>query len=785
MTIYEGAFLNTETNLDNESIQQVYVVRIYDTESPVNDNPYNVRYRLATNMDGTQDVFITMDPLPESITAAYFGYMGDEWTDVEINLSGPTRITIPEGDWKYSFLADDTRYEFAKNEVIELEMAGKPIVISTVDNDEDKFTPVKSKQVEISIFSSNTVQAANFAEGGDNRFYVEVESQVEGIIFMGWLSISDLQQDFMPDPNTIILTATDGLGFLKEEPLVNAEGLNPIGIHRIIDFLSWVLLRTGLQLDIKACMNIREETATVLNDDTTGEGHFYVHEYLDAKTFEDEIGVSEDCLTVLEKILGENSFITQYKGKWVILRIDELEAGHEYNFTRFDYTGEYIEKTTETYVKEIGVEYLMGFMNEDALVTYQRPFKSIIEKFNYEYPEELICNLEFERGEFVENLPDEPNEDGLLEQVKKFTLDCWEWQTRTAGSFIYDNFGGSPLPSSDVYVKKFYYDDAETHKELVIKAAAGSGAGVTYVQSSLLPVYYKDKIELAASVFYSNIGSSSGYLNSPVLVALFADNGDIYWWRGYNVATPNDPGQWVKIPSGNLLTNGTWYVGAAIDDPPLDMSFISPPVPVSGKLQIFLINEYGEEVNAHYYGVDITIKPYINGSYKRYTGQSNVVSSDNDHIKAVRETEVFITDAPRIAMKGSILILNEGGDATLPGQFYDAANFPAGPPDQENLMPFGKLQAFDVWNQFNRVFRLFEGTIDRTDSTTQLPDILHKYILRDINRNTTDGDQYRIFQLLHYEMDLHLCEWDCFLAEVFNTAVEKNYEGHELKYVTK
>lgn len=81
--------------------------------------------------------------------------------------------------------------------------------------------------------------------------------------------------------------------------------------------------------------------------------------------------------------------------------------------------------------------------------------------------------------------------------------------------------------------------------------------------------------------------------------------------------------------------------------------------------------------------------------------------------------------------------------------------------------------------------RKFEATVDRTDSTTQIPDILHKYILQDVNENTTDGVNYRIFQLLHYEMDLHLCEWGCFLHECLNTAVPKVYEGETFKYITE
>jgi len=865
-TLYEGAFLNIETTPEpaNESVQQLIKVRLFDTETPVDTPPYNFRFIVINNGDGTQTVKVFSDAFTDPTAEIYFGYDNAGWIDTALNLNGKTSFTIPQGDWDYSILvASDSgapRYEFAAAETIELELAETPVTISVIDNAEDKFTPVKSKQAEIQIHSSDAIGIETFADGGDNRFFVIIETQAEGVIFMGWLSVSDLQEDFMPNPNVITLTATDGLGFLEDEDLLNFEGETPQDKHQIIDFLAWALAPTGLMLDIKACMNIRETTAVPLVSDADGSGHLYKFIYLDAKTFEKEIGTCEDCLTVLEKILGENSFLTQYRGKWIILRPDEMETGHEYYFTRFNYLAAWVENTNETYSKNIGVGLPLSWANDNALLSLDRPYKQVIERFNFRYPQELLCNIDYDRGEFVEDLPDEVNPDGVTEQVKKYTLDCWSALSRTVDLPAWDNFGDGPLPGSDTYVKKFYIDGNETHRELVIKAAPGAGPPFSYVQSSPVEVSAGDKISLQVSLFFDNIGALTGYNNSPVLVGLFATDGTIYWWQQFNVLIPDLIPIWNLLPPANTIF--PWYLGAAIENPPLDMSFTSPPVPKPGRVYVFLSNEQGEEVQAHFGQPNLDIIPFINGGYQRYTGQTNAVSQTSPKIKAVREKEVYITDAPRVAMKGAMLKPGSGleiysgtasfgvlgqfeidgnfvglfpigilisvtgsgsnditgriidtnysiiGDLTtvytdadtvieigasitvtettyqLAGPYYNAALLPSGP-GPADTMPFGKLQSFDIWNQFNRVMRTFEGTVDRTDSASQMPDLLHKYIMQDIDANTTNGGtQYRIFMLLHYEMQLFLCEWAAFFHEVFNTAVAKSYETAEFKYIS-
>lgn len=848
MTIYEGGFVNTETNVANENIQQLIIIRLFDTETVVTD-AHNTLYRVASNGDGTQAVFITWDATGST---ASFGYNNGAWVDTEIDLSGSATITIPEGDYTYSILVDAVRSELSEGETIDLEMGETPLRYLVDDEDEDKFTPVKSKRVEIQIHSSDVIDISVFADGGDNRWYTETETAIEGIIFKGFLSISDLEQEFMPDPNIILLTATDGLGFLNDEPLVNFDNETPTGVYPIIKFLTWALAKTGLSLDIKACMNIREQFAVPLVSDDSGVGHFYTHEHIDAKTFEDEVGTCIDCKTVLEYILGENSFLKQYKGKWIIVRVDEMETGHEYYFTRFDHTGTWVENTEETYTKDIGVDLPLSFMNDDAVVSLERPYKKIITSFNFNYPEEIVCNIDLERG-----AGDEPDPTAPTETIE-YEPECIGFYANTFNGTTWVD--GSPQSGSRGDLVKIFEYGYEKERYLVAEHEDVVGDDlVHYFKFTPIDVSEFDKINLTFDFKLDVDGFTS--LNPGQVTIVPNDGSDPWFWE---LDTNSNVNQWVQratITTNPWSTNLRWQ--GTNSDEWQSVGEESRPAPASGKLYIRIGTNFNVFAPFFFININIELSPFVNGSYKVYTGQTHSVSIGNDKIKAVRETEVFISDAPRTAMKGCLLKEGVGneiyagiadfgnfGDIQIDGNvegsfpigtkitvsgsasnnitatitdtnysligdlttittdgtttseinasitvtevvfvltegFYNAAKLTAGPTGITDISPYGQIQAFDVWNQFNRVMRTFEGKIDRTDSGSELPDLLHKYILRDISGNTTDGlEQYRIFQLLHFEMDMHLCEWDAFFHEVFNTDNEKEYTGHEFKYLT-
>ena len=143
----------------------------------------------------------------------------------------------------------------------------------------------------------------------------------------------------------------------------------------------------------------------------------------------------------------------------------------------------------------------------------------------------------------------------------------------------------------------------------------------------------------------------------------------------------------------------------------------------------------------------------------------------NGETRDIKEEQVFISDSPKKLFKGALLIDN-GTDFVTTNRFYNAAV--AG----SSVMPYGQIQLFDNWNQLNRVMVYFDGTVDKTDP---LPDLMDKFTLTDINQLTTG----RIFILLHYEMDNHLCEWTTYFIEVANSGIVKVTTGSNFKYITE
>lgn len=547
-----------------------------------------------------------------------------------------------------------------------------------------------------------------------------------------------------------------------------------------------VSVNTGFVGVIGADVNFTIEADVVTTfTDMSSDEHIY-QQFLDAKTFEESIGVSENCYDVIRKILGFDCFITQYNGEWWICRIDEYAANPLY-VTRFDENGDFVDRYTEGSLnKNIGFNQTHWLSNERTNILPTRPIGFAKLTYNFENPIELMCNQDFDRGDFIEDLPDETNADGVTEQVKKYELDCWDYLSRLGGGAfnVFANYNQAPLPSADMYVKRFYFFNAETHRELVIKAAPGSGAGVPYIQSSGVKVSYKDVINLSVSVFYSNIGGGSGYFNSPVLVGLFSDTDPdvVYWWKAYNVVSPNDPQTWVlssvtslAIPTGSVYP---WYVGANVEDPPLNMSFTSPPLPVSGTLRVFLINEYGDEYNAHYSIPNLSVNPFINGSYQTYKGRYDKVTRDEDGYLAKVEGEVFISDAERELFKGAMFFLN---DTTykLTSKWYNAALFSLGSPtDNTFIKPYGKHQVFSVWNQYRLANIIFQFQFQGFGS--DIPSLVHKFSTTDVSWASVN----RYFLMLTKEADLFLCEMTGTLEQVYHTIEQKDYESpHEFKYI--
>lgn len=559
----------------------------------------------------------------------------------------------------------------AENDLIEVELetADAPVVLQTVDNSEDKFTPIKSKSCKLRVFTNDEVNAMTFAGGGDQQYKVEIAVGSESdIIFTGWLSISDLGQTFQPDPNVLELIATDGIAFLRDLPLSDNEGRYLTGPHPLVKYISWCLQKTGLELPIWIEMNLLEISATY----DVAADHFYNMLYINAQTFETSIGELENCFSVLEKILKEFCDISQQKNVWFIRSTDE--AGYAIKrVCKFNYLGEPIAFDYPLLVKDIGANYDIAFMNDDARLSLQRPYKAVHHTFDYNYPAEIVQNIDFERGKVV-SAPDPTaaNSTGVYRPEG--------WVLARAG----DGTAGGWL---DLYqqagargelIKEFEYG-YEKERYFVVEHEDVPGTDfIHYLKSTPFYVQKGDKLQISVDVGQD---TNLGFIN-PVHVWLEADNSYYTWY--YDATTPSSIiNEWVSKPkpltaaiASNPFTQ-QWRLsmdGAldATDELPKYTNISSElEVPANGRIWVRLTANANITAPIYFNNLSINLTPRINGSYAKYKGQQHTSEQQVDNM-AVRNETVYVSDALRIEMKGALL-LTELGDTLYNGNAIFAA----------------------------------------------------------------------------------------------------------------
>lgn len=759
MKIYRGEYKDIETDLNNANIQVTKRIDIIDG----NSNPYNIAYTsqvIGPNIEFT----FTFDPLPAAATSTAIGYSSDgglTWASNTGGVISPRVLTLPFAAYIFTFTihlpSGNIIYNF-EDEIVPLEMTDNPVRDIVIDNDEDKFTPIRSRQLEINIYSSNTVKINSFSQGGDNSY--KVNYYVDSVLnFTGFLSLGDLQSEFLPDPNVISLVAVDGLGFLKDIPLTDFNGDTPVTENPILDYLLIALSKTGLELNLSATFNIREVTALSLDGDATGAGHFFKFCYLDAKTFEDEPGTCINCFDVITQILGEEAMLCQHLGEWRIIRIDEIEHGvATQTVYQWNWQGNFLGKFTETHEKNVGVGEAYSWMNDDAIVSLERLIKESRLFADYVTPKEIPCNDDFSRGTIVSDTPTK----------KIYDLECWDK--------LFRDGTGEHTSAATIQLHVDFIDNYEVNRYVKFF----DNGVFNYIKSDKIWVNQNDKFSLNVSRRMETDHSPGG-VDPAVQIFLYGNDGTFWTHHGKDPGAAPDSGlaYWEQCDS-LFQTNQHFHVFAPEDDfddtKNIDLySDEGAAIPVAGYLQILVYTSalWGATEDVFIQKVTFELLEYINGSYGKYTGHEHVVAQTED-TRNVREKQVFIFDSPHRQFKGALLVYDSVNVRfPLAGLFYNAAQEPAGPVNEKR---YGEIQAFDVWNQYNRNMVKFDGTIDHSNP---VPDLISKYFLTDSNENTAD----RIFLLLHYELDTHLCEWEAFFMEV-SKFDSKVYEGHSFKYIT-
>lgn len=689
-------------------------------------------------------------------------------------------------------------------ERIPLEGAGEPLHIQTTDNDEDKFTTVLGKSAVITFLSGDGVDFNTFAEGEDDRFFVHiyVEDDQAREVFRGFLVLEDNAELFLPDSNEVILTATDNLGMLADVPLTDFDGVVPTNENAIMSYIAWALAKTGLRLPIFVAMNIREAAQVALSADTTGEGHFHKSMFLDAKTFEDDIGMLESAFDVLDKIFRYNTRCFQRSASWWIVRPDEFEQRDDLYLFEFDHTGAFVanhglvplSKSIYKGDADGSNEGDIFFSEEQTNVQAEQARKMVKLTYNLEFPLEIPCNVNYDRG--AENT----DPDVELEGYTAYFLECWEERKLWGADLTTADFKAS------IQKKYTEFGDEEERFIMLTQPASATVGNNNYIRSQPIPINATDKFRFTFDAAAVDDTGGDGTMTVCMMI-LYGVDGEVYILQPEDVGVSwdNTLGEiqtsWkVTNEEIDLFRSGLqWAIFDDADHPNKTewTSFIikGAPVPVSGNLYIhlFAANQFVDAFDTFrikYQALNFEYHPYIGGTYNRYDARYSKVTQSLRY-KQVLDEEVYISDSPKNIFKGALL--KEGPSGTefphdLATQFYNAAVFPDAVPDALYIHPFYHIQNFDVWNQYNRSFRIFQGncqgimTADEDDlGLNNAADLVHKWYFNDPDESTVN----RYFLLLTFDQNWYTCEWTGTFKEVFKTDVPKDYASlHEVKYIT-
>lgn len=729
-------------------------------------------------------------------------------------------------------------------------LIGSNVSMSVIDNDDNPFKPIRGQQLTIQFNSTSNYSMATFSSGSDQRWKVDYYvTDSAKVIFTGFLVLDDLSEPLLPATEVVTLTATDNLGLLKDIPLTNSDGSIPRGKYRIIDILSKCLAKTGLSLDFRIAFNIKLG-ANVTDISTTGATaeHFFDTEYLDIKTFEDEIGTLLNCYEIITRILGHEACLFQMKGQWWIMRIDEVEDLNRglyvtsFNGTTFTKLGQI------HFDKVINKSASIKFSNEATRVRIVRPKKSVRLNYNFSPPSETPTNSSFKYGDFI----------SASGSTKKYEIDSWT---------VRQGIGSASAAANCLaYIERKFSANGQEEERYAVVTWPTAPSALNYIECEGIPVAIKDKFSFSVDFAWFNNPSGGSYDQDVMTIRLEGDD-NTYWTLGEDSKWYQSTSTW----STNFqLIKQSWTFGDIDETQYRTRSIDAEPCPTSGNVVIMLyaLNQQGttsaDNSDIKFANISFDYIPFINGSYQNFDGQYHITTQTGNY-KAKIEDEVYISDSPRKQYKGALLQVDHydtvysgtvgflaGNSFSLSGvwdyyfkkgdilkitgsvnnnqttrvvktiyhiitssteivvegttvfeshtalierpffvlsnQFYNAAVFPSGPPNSDYIHTYGEIQLFDVWNQYKNEMRLLEYTCQGIDldllDADSLPDTAHL-----INKYSgTDGSHHldnKFFIKLSFNQNQDNAEDSGVMREVFDTTKSKDYSNHDFKFIER
>lgn len=522
----------------------------------------------------------------------------------------------------------------------------------------DKFDPILSLEAILTLWLHDTdpVEFDDFIVTYPDEWKV-IAYNDDQIVFVGFLTPGQGRSEFQDKPYEVTLSATDGLGLLKGLPLTNGAGERFTEVNLFIDYVLAILGKTDLGLDLRVYSNITEES--MQDRSQNEEADTFNQSALHARTFLKDSIEFYDCYKSLEIILDEYFTLYQWNGRWVILRIGEMQEnpGAKIWYTEYNSAGDIIGAAqSNDNAAAVGRDREIHPAEVNQSIGSEFAVKQVRYSYDYTPWPELPTNNNFERGAMRSETV---NEDGTITRI--YDIDDWSFGGFLFGSDISD------LPlldtslldgTSDAY-KKIIFNQygVELSREIYV---GGENSGTNrnkVLQCDRIPVSEGDKLEINFD-FKKTFNSDGTFQFAAVYikpdVGTWPSN---RWTLENNNSTLQDGGPlfWLfNNPTFNILSR---FYDSSLGDDVGEWSSISldiPPMPATGDLYFWFYASNPDSNNFSVYrNLRVTYRPFIAGGHLQVKGDYAQTEQDST-LKDKIDVDVSISDSLKKVLKGTI-----------------------------------------------------------------------------------------------------------------------------------
>ena len=557
----------------------------------------------------------------------------------------------------YNCLNEELRVELYKKDVVPYdvtELLATSFSVNYPSGNGDKFDTMIACEAKLTLYLQDT-DTQTFTDfivtfADEWKMVAYNDNQV---VFIGFLTPGEGRAEFQDKPYDISLTATDGLALLKGVPLTKADGSKFTGVNLIIDYITAILDKTGLGLNLRLFSSIVEESMEDRN--ANSQADTFNQTGLHARSFLKNAAEFYDCYTCLERILTEYFAIYQHFGMWVIVRIAELQenVGAKIWYTDYNSAGAITNAVQFLYDpaatgrdKKIHPVEVSQFIGSNFAV------KSARYTFNYSVWPEIPTNNMFDNGTVYEEGPLPGDTDGRT--YKKSTIDNWLYGVTNPTNGATQPPNGMLSTSDSAYRYSIYNRyGVEESREIILERDSDPQVGHRFLRCEAIPVVKDSRISISIDFKTSQGG---GGTRQYFLVMLETLNGS----PGYRLDSaggavpPDGIGTLVWVNSSSLQFLGKYYGTGEDASQYSSFSINPPPLPITGNLYIIFMSYDAPMGRIVYYkNFSFEYYPSVAGSYAQVRGDY-AQTSQNDRFKDAIDEEVFISDSTQKILQGAL-----------------------------------------------------------------------------------------------------------------------------------